>query len=372
MHIEILKNLKDYLKFSYDLYKDDPFFKDNKTSLIPLVCAKTSPFYKNSLQKMIRVKKGQKTLCQGILIIHNQMKTEMSIAFFEALPNEQKAVTILINKAEEFGVLHGVKKIIVGLDGHCNYSLGLSMTNNSFPSFGESYNKDYYLHYFKGFKEVKLVSYYDDLWRANKQVKKDLLLFKRFNDSTEYEYANFSPLGLKKTIKRYTDLCNKIFLDQSYYCKRTYKEDYHLFNSMVPLLKKENLIFAKKNGKDIGFVLWYPDFNELVLKGKGAGLLTLLKYRFLGKYPQSVKVVEIGIIEGQRNSVVMLMLFAKALEASARYKGITKILSSWISDDNVSSKNITKRYAAKPYKEFIVFEKDILLSSSDHLQLETY
>jgi len=141
--------------------------------------------------------------------------------------------------------------------------------------------------------------------------------------------------------------------------ERSYREDYHLFHSMRPLLKNENLIFAKKADKYIGFILWYPDFNELVAKGSGVGVLTFIKYKLFGKHPKAAKVVEIGIIDNYRNSSIMLMLFAKAIEAANRYKNLNKILSSWILDENIPSKNTTQRYTKKPYKEFVTYEKDI-------------
>jgi len=200
MEIEIVKSLKIYLSFVHELYKDDLYYKDNKTGLIPIVASENSPFYKNSIQKMVAVKEDQKTLCQAIFIIHRSSKTVMSIAFFEALPNQQKAVNALIRHAEEFGKLHGAKKLVFGLDGHCNYSVGFSSTAASFPSFGESYHKEYYHEYFKDFRLVKLVSYYDSSINVNRRVDKDLLLLKNRDSDIQYEYADFSATGFRKKL----------------------------------------------------------------------------------------------------------------------------------------------------------------------------
>ena len=359
VQIETVKSIKKYLGFIHELYKNDPYYKDNKTGLIPIVSGKNSPFYKNSIQEMVAVKEDKRTLCQAILIIHNRSKTQMSIAFFEALPNQLKAVNALIKHAEEFGNRNGVTKLVFGLDGHCNNSVGFSSSAISFPSFGESYQKEYYHEYFKGFRSVKLVSYFDSTINVNEQVEKGRLLLKNRNSDIRYEYANFSAAGFMKTMKRYTDLNNQIFKNHRYYFSRSYSEDYHLFHSMRPLLKNENLIFAIKENEDIGFILWYPDFNQLVAKGNGVGILTFLKYKLCKSYPHSAKVVEIGIVDKHRNSGIMHMLFATAIEAVNKYEKMSQIISGWILDENNPSKNLTQRYTKKPYKEFVAYEKDI-------------
>lgn len=359
MQIEIVKSIREYQKFTHELYKDDAHFKDNKTGLLSIVCSKSAPFYKNSMQKMVAVKDGKSTLCQAIFIIHKQSKEEMSVAFFEALPNQQEGVNALIKHAEEFGKLNGVNKLVFGLEGHCNHSVGFSTSCDSFPTFGESYQNTYYHEYFMEFMQIRLVSNFDSVVNVNAQIEKDLLLFKNRNSDISYEYADFGIRGFRKTMKRYTDLNNRIFMNHRYYFKNTYQENYHLFKSMRLLLKNENLIFAKKNNNDIGFIFWYPDFNELVARGHGAGVTTFVKYKILKKYPQSAKVVEIGLIKGQRNSLTILMLLSKALDAAMSYKGMSKILSSWILDENNPSKNTTQRYTKITYKDFFTYEKDI-------------
>jgi len=428
MHLETVSGIQEYEKFVIENYKDDEFFKDNKTGLLSVVCGAKSTFRNNSVQKMVAVRKSGRTLCQAVFIIHKNSSELMSFAFFEALSDQQEAFLILIDNALEFAKSHCASKIVFGLDGHCNNSVGYALASQDFPSFGESYNKAYYSDYFKEFNAVKFVSFYDDIANVNSQVNKDLLVLNRqisrnmnlqtinttkenqprtdilnihniehcnetsdrqdnqdyhtripkikindsskidisfieklFNDTqnVSLERADFGISGFKKTMKRYTDLNNRIFISHRYYFKREDEEDYDLFNSMRPLLKNENLIFAKRNGVDVGFILWYPDFNGYVPKGKGAGISTFLKYRILKISPSIAKVVEIGLVDSERNSGLILMLFAKAIFYANKYKGIKKVSSGWILDENTPSKNITKRYTKKLNKEFATYEKDI-------------
>ena len=465
MQLETISDIREYSKFIFNLYRDDEFFKDNKTGLLSVVCGAKSPFRNNSVQKMVAVRESGRTLCQVVFIIHKNSSELMSFAFFEALSGQQEAVLILIDNALEFAKSHSASKIVFGLDGHCNNSVGYALESQGFPSFGESYNKAYYSDYFKDFSAVKFVSFYDDIANVNSQVNKDLLVLNRqisrsinmqtisttkeeqlqtesmkttlekqlrtdsinttkeekprtdninttkeeqlqtesielhkiencnetntnhdnqnynmqtanikINDSNKIdigfmekyfsdtlnvslEKSDFGINGFKETMRRYTDLNNCIFINHRYYFKRDYEEDYDLFNSMRPLLKNENLIFAKRNGVDVGFMLWYPDFNCYVPKGKGAGISTFLKYRILKISPSIAKVVEIGLVDSERNSGLILMLFAKAIFYANKYKGIKKVTSGWILDENTPSKNITKRYTKNLNKEFVTYEK---------------
>lgn len=376
MEIVIIKSLHEYKKFIHELYVGDECFKDNKSGLLPIVCCKKSAFYKNSIQKMVAVKEGERTLCQAIFIRHKNAMNIVSVAFFEALPDQQEAVDMLVRSAEEFAAqviaeefaaqknvenCEKAEKIIFGLDGHCNNGVGFGTSGRGFPTFGESYNKEYYQGYFKEFDEIGFVSYIGSIGNAEEQIKKDTAFLKNRNSGNGivFEFADFNPAGFTRTMKRYTDLNNKIFTGQRYYFKREYEEDHDLFHAMRPLLKNENMIFARKDNMDIGFILWYPDFNEFAEKGRGAGISTFIRYRLLAQSPKKAKVVEIGLTEGQKNSALILLLFAKAIESAEKYKKMDTVMSSWILDENGPSKNITQRYTNDIYKRFAAYEKNI-------------
>ena len=349
---------KEFLDFIKDLYKNDPFFKNNKKGIIDIVCNEKGEFYKNSKQKIVAVKKDSDILCQAVFIKHKNYNA-VSVAFFEAVQNCRDAVELLIFEAERFAKNNNCKKIIIGLDGHCNNSLGFSIFNDSFPSFGEAFTKPYYSDYFKDLKPIKFVSFCDSKDNVSNAVFKDIKKIEQKMHGFNFEYADFN--NFYKTMKEYTDLNNEIFADHNYYFYREYGEDLELFLSMKPLLKPENLIFAKKDGKNIGFILWYPDFNMLVRKGKGAGASTFLKYRLFKIYPKSAKVVEIGILKKYRNTGLILKLFHLAIEVvNKKYKNTNKIISSWIMDSNFQSKGVTRKYTQKPYKDFIIYEKELL------------
>jgi len=347
--------LGEYLAFVRRVYKDDKNFKDNKSSVIKIVCNKNRAFFKASLQEMVAVKEEGKILCACVLILNKKAPRELCVSFFEALPECDKAVSVLLNYAEEFGRKNSCLKLVVGFDGHVNYSVGLS-GNTGVPSFGECYSHLYYHRYFKEFSKVKFVSFFDTANHVRERINEDVSKFQKQMEKISIEYADFGR-GFKRTMKRYTDLNNKIFEGHRYYCFRDYDEDEDLFRDMRPLLENRNLIFAKLKGEDVGFILWYPDYNELVPVGKGASIMTFIKYKLLCKRPETSKVMEIAVLPEYRQFGVVLSLFDAAIKATS--KNTKKILSSWILDENTKSKAITSRFAKQPYKEFFTYEKEI-------------
>ena len=347
--------LREYLAFMKKVYKDDKNFKDNKTGVINIVCKKNRPFFKASLQEIVSVKEKGEILCVCVLIINNKAPKDLCVSFFEALPECDKAVSILINYAEEFGKENACSKLVVALDGHVNYSVGFG-GNAEVPSFGESYSPFYYHKYFESFSKVKFVSFFDAANLVRERIEEDIKKFEKQIKNTSIEYADFGN-GFLKTMERYTDLNNKIFEGHRYYYFRDYDEDEDLFKDMRPLLENHNLIFAKLNGEDIGFILWYPDYNELVPVGKGASIMTFIKYKLFSIRPKTAKVVEIAVLPKCRQFGVALSLFDAAIKVAP--KNIKKIMSSWILDENIKSKSITSRYTKQHYKEYFTYEKEI-------------
>ncbi len=347
--------LREYLAFMKKVYKDDKNFKDNKKGVINIVCKKNRPFFKASLQEIVSVKEKGKILCACVLIINNKALKDLCVSFFEALPESERAVSVLMNYAEGYGKKNACSKIVVALDGHVNYSVGFG-GNTEVPTFGESYSPAYYHKYFENFSKVKFVSFFDSANLVKERIDEDIKKFEKQIEKTSIEYADFGN-GFLKTMKRYTDLNNKIFEGHKYYYFRDYDEDADLFNDMRPLLENHNLIFAKQNGEDIGFILWYPDYNELVPVGKSASIMTFIKYKLLSNRPKISKVVEIAVLPKCRQFGVVLSLFDAAIKVAP--KNTKKIMSSWILDENIKSKSITSRYTKQHHKEYFTYEKEI-------------
>ncbi len=359
MELFDFKSLTEYEKSMLGFYRNDRHFINNKSGILKIVCGRGGAFYGNTVQRMIGVKENGVTLCQCVLIKHRAYDA-LTVSFFEAAEGAFEAVGVMMDYAEGLGKEFGCKRIEVSLDGHCNYSVGfLSAEAKGFPVFGESYSPDYYNGFFvQGYQRVSFSSFCGSLAEVEDGVKSLLPRVRSLEPDIRLECADFR--HFRQAMKRYTDLCNVVFSDHRYCFTRDYEEDMELFAPMKPLLSPCNLIFAVKGGRDIGFIFLYPDFNELIPAGGQAGVRTLVKHKLLGRRISAMKIAEIAVLPELRSKGVVLLLFAEAIKQTKRhYKGVEKVVSSWILDENLPSQNVTRRFAKEPHKRFAAYEKEI-------------
>jgi hypothetical protein len=123
-------------------------------------------------------------------------------------------------------------------------------------------------------------------------------------------------------------------------------------------LKEENFLISEMEGEPIGFLLWYPDFHELIRPGGRIGWRTALKYRFPGNPITTFKIAEIGIRPEYQGSAAIGGLIGQCFNLG-KSKGYSHCETGWIFDSNRKSKSICERWAGKPCKTYRYFEIDM-------------
>ena len=350
----------EYEKSMLRFYTEDTFFKNNKSGTFRIVCNPRGVFYHNTIQRMIGVWDCGEILCQCVFIKHKAYDA-VSVSFFEAKQNTSDAVDLMMNAAADFAFINNAKQLEISLDGHCDYGVGFAVCEQAAkpPLFGESYNPDYYHNFFSdGYTATCLTSYTDSFDSIEAKVKDYLPAMQRRGSDITITPADFH--SFPDTMKRYTDLNNTIFIDHRYCFHREYAEDMELFSGMKILLSPSNLLFARKNGRDIGFLLMYPDFNELVPLKKGAGVNTYLRHKLLREPMRTMKIVQIGVLSEFKTGETILLLFAEGSRQIKRhYPYIDRITSSWILDENKASRSMVSRLVPGVHKRYVAYEKKV-------------
>ncbi|HEY9058892.1 MAG TPA: GNAT family N-acetyltransferase [Pseudobacteroides sp.] len=343
----------NYMRLVFSIYKGNKYFKDTNASIIKEFFSGKSHFCRNARISPVMVMNEGTPLACCIFVIHNSCRHILQIAFFEAMPNCRKAVDLLMSEAKSICQNEGAGKIIIGINGHVNYGLGILSDNfDKTVSFGSNYGCKYYHDYFLDYNPVthNLNSYTWDMNTFNMERERKIL--ERVNRRYTFRLADLSKL--KKEIEIFTDINNKSFEDDLFYTPRDPKEDYELFKNLSYFLKGENLIFAEDNGKPIGLILWYPDYNEMVKLGKSIGAAAFLNFRLLKPKISKLKLSEIAVLPQYHGTGVIAGLFYKALEKS---KGKYEYgESSWVIQDNSKSDFLCKKLAHSEYKHYKVYE----------------
>ncbi len=344
---------KDYMEFVRGMYRRFSNFKDSTTPVVQEFLYKKGPFCRGLDIIPVMVKNNQDVIASCMYIQSPKYEGVLQIAFFEALADEQKAVDLIMEQAIKLCRERELCKISIGLNGHVNYSIGFLKDHfDGEISFGSSFTPPYYMNYFLKYdpRAYEIVSFNGSMDTLSFEKYDDLL--SRTNESFEYRHMDFR--RFRDEMKIYTDLNNICFKEHPFYFDRSYEEDHALFNELRYFIKGENIIFVLKDGKPIGYLLWYGDFNELLDYGETIGVPAYLRYKLLRRKIRKLKIVEIAVLPEYQNSGAIMGLFYKCYQENAG--SFDAYETSWIFEENFKSRNFGEKLLDKEYKHYVAYE----------------
>ena len=350
---------KDYLarrrRLLAVIYAGDANFRDSGTALVKMLLKPSSRFAASAdLTPLVVVGPGEEPLATAVLIHAHRMPDTLQVSFFEALPDQWQAVDGLVDRARAMAVRKGCRRVVFGLEGHVNNGLGYVVDRPGHTAcFGAPYNPPYYPDYFARYATSTrtMVSYAYDL--AERNLDHERRAIKRVARRYAVRHGRFHDLRAEMEV--YTRLNNESFRDHPFYFERTVDEDLELFAAFRPFLRPENFLVCEDEGRPIGFLLWYPDFHELLGPGEGLGWRSVLKYRLPGHAISRFKVTEFGMLPAYQGTGAVFTLIAHCFEL-ARKHGYRWAESGWIFEDNAKSIGVSTRWAAEPHETYKVFE----------------
>lgn len=358
MNLKILeeKEYLDYYKFYKSVYKNRPRKKDDMASMVLSILKNKSTLNKRIKMKPLLVYSEGIPIMGTILAQVDEMESYIQMSFFEAVSADEAAFSLLLEETKVTGLLWGAESIAGSLNIHVNYGLGfLSSHYDQDASFGMNYNPDYYNTLFlkTAFKSIDLVTYKQSMKDFELPVSEGLL--KRIN--SKYTVRTMDYKAFKRDIQIYTDLNNDAFQQHLFYFKRKFEEDYELFKPFKLLLKEENLLIVEKDNSPVGFMLWYPDYNELIPPGKTLSIKTVIDHKLLHKKISTFKLVEMGVIESEQKSGAILALFDALHQRTKDTYDFCE--SSWILKDNKDSSNFGIKWSEGEYKTYAAYTRSI-------------
>ncbi|AOT70761.1 GNAT family N-acetyltransferase [Geosporobacter ferrireducens] len=341
-----------YISFCKSIYRRNIYYRDSMSRVLTSILKGKAEICKNSRIVPIMVLEEGRIAAVCTFAIVDRMKDTLQLTYFEALPHQDKAVEQMITYGKALAKAHGIKEILIGLNFHVNYGLGLLADQyEQVQGFGSAYNPSYYIDYFQrlGGEEFNLVSYVARMKGFDFGIKDRMI--NKINKKYQVRKASFKEI--KREAGIYTELNNQAFQNHKFYYERRTEEDLELFQEFKLLLREENLLFLEHNGKPIGFMLWYPDYHELMGPGESLGIKTLIKHKLCAHKIRKFKIVELGILPEYQKNGAVFALFHKCREfVGDRYDYCE---SGWILEHNRASRGLGYRWADKEYKHFKVF-----------------
>ncbi len=344
--------LRFHARLRHLVYADQPAWRDNFGALLRLITHPRSAFARGSDQwPLVVTDAAGEPAAAALLIRAHRQPTTLQLGFLEFRATPADALDRLLAAARLQARASGCTRLIAGCNGHVNNGLGLlAGPFGHTPSFGSASHPPHYVAQLarRAQHTDTLVSYLHDVDRF--PMAADQHLCERVTRRFRVRPADLRRLPDEMAL--YTTLNNEAFAGHPHYFERTVAEDLELFRAFGPLLRGENLLFVEQAGQAIGFLLWYPDFNEWVAPGRAVGLSAVLRYRLWGQRPARFKIAELGIRPGFRRSGAILALIA---DCFARVRGRYRWgESGWILEENALSRALNTRWAAQPDKTYQV------------------
>ncbi len=366
-------DLKDFIKFSYLLYRKNPYWVPPlKIDAKKFAMGKTPLFEKGPYAHFI-VKENKKILGRitvGIDESYNKAKgtQEAYFTLFESI-NDQKVANLLLQEAENFAKEKGMRRVkgpISPTNG--DDFRGLLVENfDSPPSLLESYNPPYYKNLLenKGYKPFyDFYSYLFDL---------QILDLDRYENGTRYameKYGFSIEAPHPKEIKKNKE---KILNHLKYIMDRAIPDDWldpiippsidelnEIFKELIPLAVKGSLIIAYSHkGEPIGFNISLPNYNE-ILKRLNGRLFPLgwLKFLYYKNKIEGAKSFIMFVIPQWQKKGVSSSIYLKGLKCAKKY-GYKWVEGGTIGKDNISMRRDAEKLGGKRYKTFRLYIKDL-------------
>lgn len=342
-----------FIDFIYEVYKDIPQYKDTLSLVTKNFLFQKDSFAKRCSIHPVMILMGSSVVAECVFI-YNKALPSLQMGFFEALPGYQDAVDMLIQEGKSLCRALGLNKIIIGLNGHFSYGIGLLADNfDQEPAFDSIYNPPYYREYFRKYngQEVLLSSYKWDM----KDLKFDYKVLGRVYKNFSFRTMNMKEF--KKEIYLLSELNNECLKNVHFHFWKQPQEDYELIKNLRFFLNKENLIFVLKDGKEVGFLFWHPDYNQM-LKGckKSNPLKIFLRFLFFRNKINRFVINTFGVLPKYQGSGAIAGLFHQVYTYAVNTYKYGE--STFVLQDNIKSRRISERFV-NPYKTYVVFELDV-------------
>ena len=349
MEIRLVKTKKEkklFKKFRKDLYQNDPYYVSTTEFTLDMLLFKETSFSKSiSICPVMGVKDNQ--ILMTALLIHNHKDDYLQISFFEALPCIDEEVDFFVNYAKSFAKRLGLSRIIIGLNGHLSYGVGLSVDMNSPNTFDSSYTKLYYLKYFEKYQRHELVAFSN-----NPAAVFETLTEKRSNVTIrKIDFNNF-----EEEMEKFRIICNETIGTTFLFSETDSGHFYDLLKPMLFFLKPENILFAEHNGEIVGFIFWHPDYNEVLKKGKQNGLLGIaIRYLLFNKKIKRIKLNSIGVKKAYQGSVTINLL----REVGKLVSNYDTVETNFVWTNNKKSMSINQKLLKNIERKFVVYEVNV-------------
>ena len=374
--VETTKQLKQFIKVAWDVYKDDPnwvpwlFFER-----LEFFDKKKNPFFEHAEADYFIARRDGKAVGSIAAILnhrHNEIHEE-NIAHFGVFEVQQdpEAAAALLEQACLWAKEQGTDRILGPANMSSSVEWGLLIDGfDSPPVVLMTYNPTYYIDYIEAAGFTKAM----DLYAWNRSMYE--LMKPGETPDKLVRVINIVPKRYGLTVRNVNmkDFDNELEIVKKIYNEAweknwgfvslTEPEFDHIVGELKPILD-ENLVFiVEKDGEPVGFSLSLPDVNEILNKirpGPGVIRSYIAAARMIRgrRKVNRFRVFALGVLQEYRGKGVDALMYyetAKAAVANNYEWGE----ASWVLENNDEMNRTIEMLGSEIYKRYRVYEKSLV------------
>ncbi len=363
------RNISRFLRVSYGIYRDDPYWVAPLLLDAKKVFTDENPLFEHAQMELwVARRNGQDVgRIAGLIDEHRYCQLDERVAFFGFFEsvNDPQVSRGLFAAARNWAQQRGMKQLLGPMNPTTNDECGLLIDGfDSSPVFMMTYNPRYYVGLIEGegFHKAKdLLAFHidlatlpmDRLQRIAEQVK------------GRNGQVTFRPLlrrTLDRDLKKIKEIYNSAWQHNWGFVAMTEAEVDFLAERLKPLLLEGLAWLAEAESEPVGFLLALPDYN-ITFKPLQGRLLTpkvlgCIPYCFGWKRHTQTRVLILGVKAAYRQKGLESAMLIEGLRVGFK-AGVRGAEASWILEDNVMMCRMLEAIGGRVYKKYRIYESQI-------------
>jgi hypothetical protein len=290
--------------------------------------------------------------------------------------NDQASADLLFDTAKEWLDSQGMK----AMDGPVNFgenfvNWGLLVEGFMQQGYGMPYNFPYYRQLFEnyGFRTYfEQYCFHDDFSKPYPEAMRKF--GERIWKKPEFSFRHMEMKNPEKYLREMVIMYDKIWSDfLESYTPIKYEDLYQIFKEAKSILNEKYIWFAYHNEQPIGFLVVFPDMNEVLKKLKNGKLSPLNILRFMYYRRRAItrgRLLISGVVPEFQRTGVIGGIYLKLVD-SMREDGLRELELSWVGDYNITVNRMYSQFGATKEKTHItfryLFDKDAEFQRFDNL-----
>lgn len=368
LNVESRKHESDFYQLPFEINKSDPNWVGK---LIIEQKAfwdeKKNPFFKkNSAQRFIAYD-GKKPAGRIAAIINREYNDYHHdntgfFGFIECVP-DFKLFRRLMETAENWLKKRECDEIVGPANPSMLYSLGYLTKGFDTPNFIlHPHNPAYYAEFTEKLGYTKKKDLYAWFLKKASYVKSEKIT--RVARAVEKRYpVTLRTMNMKK-FHREIDIFYDIYIDAFQKLWGFFppsRDEFHYVAGQLKAFIDEKMVFiAEIKGEPVGFLLSFPDFNEVLIKIQEKGLTPMgwLKFWYYKKKIRGIHVFLMAMKSKHHRSGIGSLLYERLIQhiLNSKYENIE--MGSTL-EDNVRMNSIIKLAGGKNYKTYRIYTKSL-------------